>query len=254
MIRLTLSTQKGGVGKTALAVNLARYFVDKHKKVLVIDLDVQGNASDSLSDCKKVCSSFDLMTKSVSILDALLPTIESNNDNICFTSGDGALADLKESNIEAYVKQLEANLNGFEELFDVLIIDTPPTLGPIQVLSLLISQKVLIPIEVEFSSLSGAVNIATTIENLKKINSDLDILGIVVNKMQAKPRLKSNLIEIQNHPIIGQLLLPTLIYNRDSIAQATAEHKHLRDLNKSAAKKALAEVNALGDYITKKYK
>lgn len=245
MHRLTLSTQKGGVGKTSLAVNLARYFVDKNKRVLVIDLDVQGNASDSLSDCETICSSFELMTREIHL--------DSNNHPICLTKGDGALADLKEVNIESYVKQIGMNLKNFEKFFDVLIIDTPPTLGPIQVLSLLVSHKVLIPIEVEFSSLSGAANIAATIDNLKKINSSLEMLGIVVNKMQSKPRLKSNLIEIQNHPIIGKLLLPTLIFNRDSIAQATAEHKHLRDLNKSAAKKALSEINALGDYIMKSF-
>lgn len=247
MLRLTLSTQKGGVGKTALAVNLARYFVEHNKKVLVVDLDVQGNATDSLADCQTLCSSHSLMTNHYSF-----EQLSKEGSYICKTVGDGNLADLTEQNIEAYVKQLDSNLNEAEKYFDVLIIDTPPTLGPIQVVSLLISHKVLIPIEVELSSLSGAINIATTIDNLKAINKNLEAFGIVINKMQSKPRLKSNLIEIKNHPVIGKLLLPTLIYNRDAIAQATAEHIHLKDIKKSAAKKAIEEINALGDFIISK--
>lgn len=251
MKKLTLSTEKGGVGKTALSVNLARFFAERGKRTLVVDLDVQCNASDSLSDCRTLFNSYELFTMPLGA-DLIEHDYEATHDPLYVCKGSVKLADLTDANLQQFVTQAEENFKTFENVFDVVILDTPPTLGASLVASLLLSEKVLIPIEVELSSLSGANNVATTIGNLKRVNPKLELLGIVVNKMQNKPRQQRNLEVIRQHPVLGKLLLPTMIYNRDAIAQALSENCKLRDIKKTAARKALSELNALGRLVMSK--
>lgn len=247
--RLTLSTEKGGVGKTAIAVNLARYFAGHGKKTLVVDLDVQGNATDALADCPVIANTFELMNK-----DLKDRNIEADGD-LFVIKADPRLADLESSDVKEVVQKAEENFALWADNFDLIIFDTPPTLGSMLVTALMLSRKIVIPIEVEPSSIAGANNVCTTIVNLKNKlggNPKLDLLGFVINKMQHKPRQLKNLEELRALQGFGKLLVPNMIYNRDAVAQALADHCSLKEVKKTAARKAYSEFNKLGEFFMAK--
>ncbi len=249
--RLTLSTEKGGVGKTAIAVNLARYFAGHGKKTLVVDLDVQGNATDALADCPVIANTFELMNK-----DLKDRNIEAEGE-LFVIKADPRLADLESSDVKEVVQKAEENFALWADNFDLIIFDTPPTLGSMLVTALMLSRKIVIPIEVEPSSIAGANNVCTTIVNLKNKlggNPKLDLLGFVINKMQHKPRQLKNLEELRALQGFGKLLVPNMIYNRDAVAQALADHCSLKEVRnkKTAARKAYSEFNKLGEFFMAK--
>lgn len=250
-MRIAFSCEKGGVGKTALAVCLARSFSEHGHKVLFVDLDVQKNGTDALSDCPMICTAKKLFSSAFSF--SSLP--ESQNILVC--GADLSLADLAQNDIDKFATAGNANLATLEKLgVDTVIIDTPPTLGPTLATALLLSEQVLIPIEVELSSVSGAVNVAQTVLNLKKVKPDLNLLGVVINRMRKTPRKLKNLEQIKADPGLGARLIPCMVSDRDSIAESLSEVVPLRQLarKRSAARKALNEIEALSAFVMSKDK
>lgn len=250
-MRIAFSCEKGGVGKTALAVCLARSFSEHGHKVLFVDLDVQKNGTDALSDCPMICTAKKLFSSAFSF--SSLP--ESQNILVC--GADLSLADLAQNDIDKFATAGNANLATLEKLgVDTVIIDTPPTLGPTLATALLLSEQVLIPIEVELSSVSGAVNVAQTVLNLKKAKPDLNLLGVVINRMRKTPRKLKNLEQIKADPGLGARLIPCMVSDRDSIAESLSEVVPLRQLarKRSAARKALNEIEALSAFVMSKDK
>lgn len=250
MERLTLTNEKGGVGKTALAVMIGRYAAKHGKRVLFIDLDVQGNGSDALKDCVRPLSAYDLLSKELDEKElwkaryAMQEDAKSKRPWVCNATPE--IANLTEKDIQPFVLNANRNLKALEGQVDLVVIDTPPTLGAVLVTSLLLSESVLIPVEVETSSLAGAANVSSTVFNLRKINPRLKIKGIVCNKFQNKPRMLKNFEEISKHPVIGKSLLHTKICNRDSIAEALGESRDIHSIRKTSARKACQELDALG--------
>lgn len=250
-MRIAFSCEKGGVGKTALAVCLTRSFSEHGHKVLFVDLDVQKNGTDALSDCPMICTAKKLFSSAFSF--SSLP--ESQNILVC--GADLSLADLAQNDIDKFATAGNANLATLEKLgVDTVIIDTPPTLGPTLATALLLSEQVLIPIEVELSSVSGAVNVAQTVLNLKKAKPDLNLLGVVINRMRKTPRKLKNLEQIKADPGLGARLIPCMVSDRDSIAESLSEVVPLRQLarKRSAARKALNEIEALSAFVMSKDK
>ena len=251
-MRIAFSCEKGGVGKTALAVCLTRSFSEHGHKVLFVDLDVQKNGTDALSDCPRICTSKDLFSPAFSF--SMLP--ESQNIFVC--GADPSLADLEQGDIEKFATTGNANLSALEKLgVDTVIIDTPPTLGATLATALLLSEQVLIPIEVELSSVTGAINVAQTVLNLKKVaKPDLNLMGVVINRMRRTPRKLKNLEQIKADPGLGAKLIPYMIFDRDSVAESLSEVVPLRQLarKRSAARKALNEIEALSAFVMPKDK
>lgn len=250
-MRLTLSCEKGGVGKTALAACLARSFAGRGMKILFVDLDVQGNGSDALADCQAAGSTKDLFGAA---LDAgNVPQEDGGMIAVC--KADPSLADLGQDDIAAFSAQADANLRIFEEKGFAIVIDTPPTLGATLATALLISDQVLIPVEPEGSSISGAANVAVTVRNLQRLRPSLKLMGIVVNRMKRRPRQIRNLSEIRSNPILGRMILPQEITDRDSIAESVSDHVPLKALarKRTAARKACAEIEGLAGLVMAKW-
>ena len=247
-MRLTLACEKGGVGKTALATCLARSFAAGGAKILFVDLDVQGNGSDALSDCPEACSTADLFLKDD------LPVPRAAEGGILVCRADPSLADLGQDDMAPFSSRADANLARFEENGFQIVIDTPPTLGATLATALLISDQVLIPVESEESSIAGAANVALTVRNLQRVRPGLKIAGIVVNRMKRKPRQVRNLEQIRSHPVLGRLVLPQEISDRDAIAESVSEHVPLRILarRRTAARKANAEIENLAQFVMAK--
>lgn len=212
------------------------------------------NGTDALSDCPMICTSKDLF--SAFSFSSLPELPESQNVLVC--GADISLADLAQDDIEKFATTGNANLAVLEKLgVDTVVIDTPPTLGATLATALLLSEQVLIPIEVELSSVTGAINVAQTVLNLKKIaKPDLNLMGVVINRMRRTPRKLKNLDQIKADPGLGAKLIPYMVSDRDSIAESLSEVVPLRQLarKRSAARKALNEIEALSAFVMSKGK
>src|SRR6056297_3996029 len=149
-IIISVCDQKGGTGKTNLAINLAAYLAYFNKKVLLIDLDSQGNATSSLGEYDHQLSIYDVLTQSKDLSSAMKKT----RDNFWFipASKDLAGMEIELASKIGREKKLKQALDNFKEKhdFDFIIIDTPPSLGLLTVNSLVGADKVVIPVQVEY--------------------------------------------------------------------------------------------------------
>lgn len=247
--RITLTNQKGGIGKTTLATNLARGLAARGKRVLFVDFDVQGNAGYALNDfvLSKAISSFDLISRKLDVSELNGADLSS----LTVIPADPRLADCGVLDVKTAVNFYEDNLTFFADKFDTLILDTPPTLSNTMMIALLVSKYVLIPIEVETFSLLGLQTLLTTINNTKRYAPNLKILGLVLNKVSYnKPRHIQELKNIRTK--LGGLVFNSVIANRDSIAEAQKLQCDLKELRKKAARKAIGEFDAFCDEVMEK--
>lgn len=198
MKTLVISNQKGGVGKTTIAVHIALQAVSMGLRTLFIDLDVQANSSQFFlnylaEDRVKIQQKVILPTASLfsDKFDSNIP----EGVNFCLMKAESVLADL-ELNLSLWVK----NLKSLDNAFDICVIDTPPTLGLTQIAPMVIADYVLSPIELSSYSVQGAVNLITTLNNIRdKYNANLKFLGLLPSRVNNNNnRQKSILADMQN--------------------------------------------------------
>ncbi|MDZ7611531.1 MAG: AAA family ATPase [Candidatus Moranbacteria bacterium] len=199
---ISLVNQKGGVGKTTTAVNLATYLASSGKPTLLVDLDPQGNASSGLGlDVQSLEKSLyhslvlkvhprEVMVKSKSIELSLLP---SNQDL------SGAAVEL--SDIENREFQLRSLIKELRNDFDYIIIDSPPSLGLLTVNGLAASDEVLIPVQTEYFALEGLGQLLNTIDLVKNnLHPSLEINGIVLTLFDRRNKLARQVVnEVRNY-------------------------------------------------------
>lgn len=250
MKTLVTAIQKGGQGKTFATCHLAFDFHERGLRVAVADMDTQGNASYTLGAYKSGFTASQLISVDPSELRKHFH--ERKDDGLVLIEADAALANV-EGNIkagEAAVK-LRANIDALGEFFDVLFIDTPPSLGVIMTAAIVVSDYMLSPLEMEAYSLQGIKKMVAVITNLRKQNPKLRFIGMVPNKVdRRKPRHVGNLTDIQT--AYPQLVTPFSIGWRDSIAEALGEQMPVWKINKTAARIAVKEVRALAQYVFEK--
>ena len=196
---ISFSNQKGGVGKTTSAVNVAASLGILGKKVLLIDLDPQGNATSGVGISKKTLkySTYDVLVGKASAKDA---TVETQFDNLSIIPAHISLAgaeyDLYQGNgAERVIKNA---LDPIKDLYDYIIIDCPPSLSMLTVNAMVASDGVIIPMQCEFYALEGLAQLSVTINRIKNnFNNSLNITGILITMYN--PRL---LLSLQ---VIGEL-------------------------------------------------
>lgn len=246
--RITVTNQKGGVGKTTIAINLARFLAKKGFRILFFDLDVSENASMTLDKFSNSCelTSYDFFTKEID--EKSLNTL-TFNENIQLIKANPKL--VNGLNIAESVRLFETNVKKLESKFDLIIIDTPPTLNNIFAICLFVSKKILIPIEADMFSLAGLQALITSINNAQDFNSQLSILGLVVNRFDSRKRRKDKILNDLRDQFKDKLL-QSIITERDSISEATALHIDIRDIDKKAAIPAIYELNNLTEEVLSK--
>tara|TARA_Y100000590_G_scaffold92493_1_gene104547 strand:- start:6088 stop:6891 length:804 start_codon:yes stop_codon:yes gene_type:complete len=195
---LSIINQKGGVGKTTTAINLAAGLALKNKKVLVVDLDPQGNATTGFGLSNSENSEetiYAVLNGTKKILDIIKKTKFQNLDLVTSnvdlsgleveTAGDSRRAFILKEQIMAY-------LNDFKGKYDYIFIDCPPSLSLLTVMALVASNSLLVPLQTEFFALEGLTQLMKTIERIKvSLNPDLKIRGILLTMYDKRNKLSS---------------------------------------------------------------
>ncbi len=253
---ITVSNQKGGVGKTATVVNLAGYFSREHNKtVLVFDLDTQGNASWSLSANEVLLSASNvLFGKDFDLISWGKNNTFNLKNKISLVGADSLLANIDSYDIKNIVSRLSVFLNQIKEIgIDIVIFDTPPSLGKALTSALLVSDYVLCPIELEAYSLQGVKKLQNVISNVRKYNNSLNVLGLLPSLVDN--RNKRQRVQLQQiKDLYPNLIIQYPIGLRASVADALSDKVFLGDVKKASAKKAKQEFSTLASWILEKIK
>lgn len=193
---ISIANQKGGVGKTTTAINVATIIAKKNKKVLLIDADPQGNASSGLGLEKNVENSlYDVLINEVDIMQTLQET-EIKNLKVCPSNMDLAGAEVELVSLMSREQRLKEKLDEVKDEFDYIFIDCPPSLGLITLNAFTASDSVLIPIQCEFYALEGLGQLLNTINLVKKhLNKGLEIEGAVLTMYDIRTNLSNQVVK-----------------------------------------------------------
>ncbi len=200
---IALVNQKGGVGKTTTSINLSASLAILGKKVLLIDLDPQGNTTTGIGINKGdiSLSIYDVLIGKCQIKDAMIQTKYKQLYVIPATINLAGLDIelLEKSQIEpgfAKGAQLKNHLNEIQDFFDFIIIDCPPSLGLITTNALTASNSVIIPVQCEFFALEGIMQLLNTIRLAQKqLNPNLDIEGVLLTMLDSRTNLGFEVVE-----------------------------------------------------------
>jgi len=194
MIRIAIANQKGGVGKTTTAINLATALAAIGSRVLLIDLDPQGNASTGLgvAASKREKSSYDVLIGTETVIDSAIPTRVPRLDLLPATV-DLSGAEIEMVGLEDRAHRLGKALTAIPHgRWDICLIDCPPSLGLLTVNALVAARHLLIPLQCEFFALEGLSQLLQTVERIRNaFNPDLSVLGVALTMFDRRNNLSA---------------------------------------------------------------
>ena len=193
---ISFSNQKGGVGKTTSCVNISAQVANKGKRVLMIDMDPQGNATSGLglSKSKIKKTIYDVIIGQCDIKDAIIKT-EFKNLSVVPATIDLAGAELELYDIEEGENFAKIALDSIKADYDYIFIDCPPSLGMLTVKALSISDGIVIPMQCEFYTLEGMSQLLNTVKKIKKVyNPDLQVVGILLTMYNGRLTLTNQVV------------------------------------------------------------
>jgi chromosome partitioning protein len=194
---IAVANQKGGVGKTTTAVNLSSCIAYIEKKVLLIDIDPQGNTTSGLGiekrDVKK--SIYDVIINEEKIENCLLDTA-IDTLKLCPSNIQLAGAEVELVTVISRETRLKRALDDIRELYDFIIIDCPPSLGLLTINALTAADTILVPIQCEYYALEGLSQLMETIRLVKRhLNPKLDVEGVVLTMFDARTNLSIQVVD-----------------------------------------------------------
>tara|TARA_B100001540_G_C15771275_1_gene626440 strand:- start:608 stop:1408 length:801 start_codon:yes stop_codon:yes gene_type:complete len=228
MIKKTISVinQKGGVGKTTTVINLAAGLSMKGKKVLVIDLDPQGNATTGLGLSNNDSSEqtiYNVLNGKKNISDVIQKTKIENLDLVTSNVDlSGLEVETAGDTRRAFIlkEQLVAYLNDSRALYDYVLIDCPPSLSLLTIMALVASNSLVVPLQTEFFALEGLTQLMKTIERVKSnLNPDLTIKGILLTMYDKRNKLSSE-VEKEARGYFKQKVYKTVVPRNVRLSEA----------------------------------
>ncbi len=193
--KLIFLNQKGGVGKTTTTVNLGAYLALKKKRVLLIDLDSQGNLTSAVSANPREYSSYDVIVGKCTPHEAYQATAV---EGLHIIPGGIHLAGLSVELVNELAREffLKNSLEGIENDWDYILIDCPPSLGLVTINAMCWAEHIVIPLQCEYFAMEGLSLLMRTIDTVKKqLNPHLEVLGIVFTMYSSRTRLSNDVVD-----------------------------------------------------------
>lgn len=218
---LAVLNQKGGVGKSTTSINLSAALGEAGQKVLIVDLDPQGNTTSGYGIEKSTLSKcvYDALVNDVAIEELMLKTC---TDGVYIVPATIQLtgAELELVTAVAREARLTDALKPVRELFDYVIIDCPPSLGLLTINALTAADEVFIPIQCEFYALEGVSKLLDSMKLVKsRLNPDLDVFGVLMTMYDSRTSLSRQVVE-EVHRYFGDKMFETLIPRTVKLSEA----------------------------------
>ena len=228
---ISVANQKGGVGKTTTAVNCAAYLAKNGRKVLLVDLDPQGNSTSGLAIDKYALKNtiYDVLVSDVSPTSTIVPTGIKNLD-ILPANSSLAAAEIEMSGMLSRETVLKRALDDLD--YEIIIIDCPPSLGLLTINSFTASNFVMIPVQSEYYALEGLSELLNTIKRVRTaLNTKLELLGVVVTMHNKRTSLGEQVIaELKKH--FPAKMFDTVVPRNIRLAEAPSHGKPISEYDK----------------------
>ena len=222
MIRIAVANQKGGVGKTTTAINVATALSAGGWRVLLLDLDPQGNASTGIGvdRAARARSSYEVLTGHCTLMEASVATRIPRLDLVPATV-DLSGAEIELIDFEQRTHRLDAAFAAVPHgRWDICLIDCPPSLGLLTINALATAQSLLVPLQCEFFALEGLSQLLTTIERVRaKFNPGLTILGVALTMYDKRNRLSEQVAQ-DVRACLGNVVFDTVIPRNVRLSEA----------------------------------
>jgi chromosome partitioning protein len=222
MICIAIANQKGGVGKTTTAINVGTALAAIGKRVLLLDLDPQGNCSTGLgiSRAEREHSSYDLLVGEATLSEVAIPTRVPGLDIVPATQ-DLSGAEIELIEFEARTHRLDTALaRDAGARWDVILIDCPPSLGLLTINAMVAAHALLVPLQCEFFALEGLSQLLNTVERIRsRFNPGLSILGVVLTMYDRRNRLTDQVSD-DVRAVLGRVVFDTVIPRNVRLSEA----------------------------------